>query len=266
MGKPPTAIGTVPVTSTGTTVPGFTPCASPCHPVVDHQFSVAAATDLQRRHTSGRRTMTGQLPVKFHRIDSITATTRQVEQSRIDLQDFAIAQVISLANLHHDRQRDHKQADLADPKTARLLVWRSDMTGFDQPPPPGETGRPGRPPGAIPAHWRSQFIGSLSLLPVAQLKIRVKFRDGGVRDAHCAGDISRAHRPSLTRSPVERGRGLPLCWIAGSFMPIASARSSSFRGSSLSSLRSLSQYAIASRTASSGMRESSARSSGLRDE
>src|SRR6266478_7058313 len=43
------------------------------------------------------------------------------------------------------------------------------------------------------------------------------------------------HRPSLTRSSVERGRGLPVNLMAGSFMPLASPRMSLLRLSSRNS-------------------------------
>src|SRR5437879_1750921 len=44
-----------------------------------------------------------------------------------------------------------------------------------------------------------------------------------------------SHSPSLTRSSVDRARGLPVNLIAGSFMPIASAKMSSRRWSSRNS-------------------------------
>jgi len=82
-------------------------------------------------------------------------------------------------------------------------------------------------------------LAACRLLPVVQLEIRVGDGNGCIRQiASDPGDVSRGHvlsldlqphRPSVARSSVERGLGLPLYFIAGSFVPIALAKSSSCR-------------------------------------
>src|ERR1700730_11655577 len=111
--------------------------------------------------------------------------------------------------------------------------------------------------GLVTASGQSYVGWNLDIVPVTAQQSYEAGIDAVVDDV-------KPHRPSLRRSSVERGRGLPLNLMAGSFMPVASLRMSSLRLSSRNSGGSLAQYSIASRTASTGMPQSSASCSGVR--
>ncbi len=80
----------------------------------------------------------------------------------------------------------------------------------------------------VAAAGQSDFGGDLDIMPVATQQSDEAGIDAVVIDL-------KPHRPSLTRSSVERARGRPVNFVAGSFMPVASARMSSLRWSSRSS-------------------------------
>src|SRR5207248_7488431 len=56
--------------------------------VVDHECAVGSAEDNESRHSYGRCSMPGDLPVQLHRIGAADTRGRQMQRSWIDIKPF----------------------------------------------------------------------------------------------------------------------------------------------------------------------------------